>query len=74
MKEKIVEVSVMAPDEENTEYAGEIRIENKEDNSDYGIITVALTTSRNKVTMKPFLNFLQSHPILYQLLLGFLNL
>jgi len=64
----------MAPDEENIEYTGEIRIENKEDNTDYEIITVALTTPRNKVTMKPFLNFLQNHPILYQLLLGFLNL
>jgi len=69
-----VEVSVMAPDEENTEYTGEIRIENKGDNSDYEIITVTLATPRNKVIMKPFLNFLENYPILYQLFQRFIGI
>ena len=62
------------PEEENTEYTGEIRIVNNEDNSDYEIITVTLATPRNKAIMKPFFNFLENYPILYQLFQRFIGI
>jgi C1A family cysteine protease len=44
----IVEVSVVAPSDENKEFTGEIKIVNKEDTDDFEIITVSLKTPRVK--------------------------
>jgi len=69
-----VEITITAPEEENTEFIGEIKIVNKEDNDDYEIITVTLTTPRNRAINTPFLNFLQNHPNLFPILRQILGL
>jgi hypothetical protein len=43
-----INVEIVAPDEKNEEFIGEIRIVNSEDSSDYEIISVSLTTPKNK--------------------------
>jgi len=43
-----VNVEIVAPDEKNQEFNGEIKIVNSEDSSDYEIISVSLTTPKNK--------------------------
>lgn len=43
-----VDVEVIAPDDQNTEFTGEIKVVNKEDSSDYEIILVYLKTSKNQ--------------------------
>ncbi|MCK4365672.1 MAG: hypothetical protein KAW45_06450 [Thermoplasmatales archaeon] len=72
-----VNVSVIAPkviDIFNNVYTGEVKVVNTEDDSDYEIIDVSLTTPRIRVIHTLFLKLLESHPILYQLLLRFLRL
>jgi len=71
----IVEVSVVAPEEKNKEFSGEVKIVNKEDSNDYEIISVSLTTPRIR-----FLNFqfieqiLNRYPLLYQIFEKILNI
>ena len=43
-----INVEVIAPDTQKTNFSGEIKIENKENASDYEIINVALTTYKGK--------------------------
>ncbi|PNX49537.1 MAG: hypothetical protein BV457_01300 [Thermoplasmata archaeon M9B1D] len=43
-----VEVKVIAPDIQETNFSGQIKIENKENTSDYEIINVSLTTYKDK--------------------------
>lgn len=43
-----VTVSVVAPDEENEEFSGEVKIVNTEDSSDFEIISVSLATPVNQ--------------------------
>ena len=43
-----VTVSVVAPDEENKEFSGEVKIVNTEDSSDFEIISVSLATPVNQ--------------------------
>jgi V8-like Glu-specific endopeptidase len=50
-----VQVSVEAPNEQNTEYTGEIRIVNMEDSEDSCIIQTSLVTPRNKHTITSLL-------------------
>lgn len=69
-----VEVSVLAPDEQNETFSGEIKIVNKENSSDYCIIPVSLVTPENKQSINsPILQFLekiiQRFPILEMILL-----
>jgi hypothetical protein len=45
---KTIEVSVIAPDDQETEFTGEIKIVNSEDSSDTCTISVSLTTPKNK--------------------------
>jgi hypothetical protein len=47
-----VEVEVVAPDEHNTEFTGEVKIVNSEDNSDYCTIDVSLATPRSQSTIR----------------------
>ena len=43
-----VNVQVIAPDTQKTNFSGQIKIENKENTSDYEIINVSLTTCKDK--------------------------
>jgi hypothetical protein len=56
-----VQVEVVAPDEPETEFEGEIKIVNNEDSDDYCIIPVSLTTpvNQNAVNSQIFFQFLQ---------------
>jgi len=69
-----VEVSVIAPDEKEMDYTGEIKVVNKDDSNDYSIIPVSLSTPKNKTINTPFLTFLQNHPHLFPLLRQILGL
>ncbi len=51
-------VEVVAPDQQNMEFTGEVSVVNSEDNSDYDTIPVSLITSKNK-TFKINLVFLR---------------
>jgi hypothetical protein len=65
----IVNVTVVAPDEQNKEFIGTVKIVNKGNASDNCTIPVTLKTPRNKPYINtPFLNFLQSHPNLFPIL------
>ncbi|KYK19972.1 hypothetical protein AYK24_04485 [Thermoplasmatales archaeon SG8-52-4] len=68
----IVNVTVVAPDIEDKEFDGYIRIENQNDTEDYDIITVSLKTPKQKTkifTIYDFLdNYIFSFPILKLLL------
>jgi len=73
-----ITVTVVAPTEEDQEYSGQITLCNEEDSTDTCTIDVSLSTPRNRAMQTPFLqflqNFLENHPILYQLLQQFLHL
>ena len=43
-----IEVNVVVPDEEDMEFTGEIKIINKNDNSDYELIQISLSTPKNR--------------------------
>ena len=58
-----ISVSVVAPDEKNTEFTGNLSVVNKENASDYESIPISLTTSKNRLYINiPFLRFLEKHP------------
>ena len=69
-----IDVSVVAPNEQEQVYSGEIRIENKDDSNDYEIINVILSTPRNRFTfdnlfLRLFRNIISQFPILEQIFL-----
>ena len=55
----IVEVEVTAPDIQETNFSGQIKIQNKENTSDYEIINVLLTTPKNKLHFNIFNNIMK---------------
>jgi len=57
-----VQVSVVAPGDENREFDGIIQIENQENSEDFDVIPVCLKTPRTKIFNRPFLLFIQNHP------------
>jgi hypothetical protein len=64
-----VDVIVVAPDENNKEFTGEVKIVNLDDSSDYEIITVSLTTPRCKSSFYSlFLRVFEQFPLLERLL------
>jgi len=68
-----VNVSVVAPDIKNSDFSGEVKIVNKENNSDVCTIQVSLVTPVNRNTLySQFLQFLQKiihrFPLLEQIL------
>ena len=70
-----VQVTVVAPNEKNKQFTGQVKICNKEDTSDYCIIQVSLATPKNKPFINsPFLQFLENHPYMFPLLRQMLNL
>jgi hypothetical protein len=54
-----VNVAVVAPDVEDTEFEGYIRVENQNDSYDYDIISVSLKTPRQKTFNISLLDFLK---------------
>jgi hypothetical protein len=67
----IVSVSVTVPDEENSEFAGNIKIMNIENENDYCEVPVSLITPKNKVIQNDFylLNWLFEHfHLIFQIL------
>jgi len=68
-----VNVSVVAPDVKNSDFSGQVKIENKENSSDFCTIDVSLVTPVNQNTLySQFLQFLQKiihrFPLLEQIL------
>lgn len=64
-----VEVSVVAPPDENSDFSGVIKIINSDDPSDFDTITVTLKTPRSKpVYLNILERILNSFPLLRQLL------
>jgi PKD repeat protein len=69
-----VSVEVIAPDEPNKEFTGEIKVVNSEDSNDYEIISVYLTTPRYKTINTPFLRLLERYPNAFPILRRMLGL
>jgi hypothetical protein len=69
-----VTVTVIAPDEKNKEFTGEVKILNFNDFNDYITIPVTLSTSKCKLFANPFIQFLENHPYLFPLLRQLLDL
>ena len=66
---EMIQVTVVIPDEKEQEFSGQIKIVNINDEEDYDIIDVSLTTSKNKpYTNTLFSRFLENHPKLFPLL------
>jgi hypothetical protein len=72
----IIDVTVVAPNEKNQEFAGKITIQNKEDTNDTCTIDVKLATPKTKAfNIHPFfLNWLEQHPNLFPILRQLLGL
>jgi len=71
-----VGVIVVAPDESDQSFTGEIKIVNKNDSSDFEIISVSLATPKDKEMHRNqlFLRFLEDHPRLFPVLRHLLEL
>ena len=69
-------VEVIAPDEKNKDFSGDIKIVNLDDAEDYETITVSLSTPKNiPYTQIPFLlRLIEKHPLIFQLLQRLFNL
>ncbi len=65
-EEVTIDVSVLIPDETESEFLGDIIIENKEDSNNYDIISVKLTTPRSKESNLNNLQKLLSHFPIFQ--------
>jgi len=70
----VVQVSVIAPNQKKQTFSGTIEITNIHDVSDKEIILVSLATPKNKVDNSAFFNFIESYPLIYQLLQRLLKL
>ena len=71
---RTVNVLVVAPEEKNQNFTGEIKIVNMENESDFETIVVSLSTTKTKVAITPFIQFLENHPHLFPLLRQILGL
>ncbi len=71
-----VEVEVVAPEEKNEEFSGEVKVVNLEDPDDFELIDISLATPRNKAfnILLQFLNFLEQHPNLFPIIRHLLGL
>ena len=64
-----VDVKIIAPDEKNSKFTGEIKVVNKNDYSDYETIHISLKTSKNKSSINQlFFRYYENHPYLFPLL------
>ena len=69
-----IEVSVIAPDEKNEEFAGYVKVVNTEDSTDYCLIHISLTTPKSLRTNHLVIQFLEQHPYLFWLLKNIIGL
>ena len=71
-----VDVEVIAPDDPNEEFTGEVKLVNVMDSSDSCTIDVSLATPRNRAfnIFPPFLRFLEQHPHMFPILRHILGL
>jgi hypothetical protein len=69
-----VEVEVIAPDQQNQEFTGEVKVVNRENGNDFDIIPVLLKTPRNRVINTLFQRFLQQFPNVFPILRQLLGL
>ena len=71
-----VDVILVAPEEKNQEFTGDIKVVNKEDSSDYITIPVSLVTSKSKgFDIYPLLiRFLEQYPMIFPLLRHYLDI
>ncbi len=61
----VIAVEIVAPDQQNTEFTGELKIVNSHDATDYCIIPVSLATPVNQhVTMSTILKFLRMNNVM----------
>ena len=64
-----IEVSIMVPEDQRKVFSGEVRIENRENESDFEIISVYLKTPRSRLLNFDFIiRILDRFPILQQIL------
>jgi len=72
---KPITVTVVAPNEKNKVFTGEINLCNEEDSADTCTLGVSLATPKNKPYINtPFLNFLEKQPHLFLMLRQILGL
>jgi hypothetical protein len=55
-----IEVFVVAPDQENTDFEGQIKLENRDDPDDFDVIPVSLKTPKNNKVNSNLLEYLQN--------------
>lgn len=63
-----IEVTIIADNEQNKDFTGEIKIVNKDDTNDYDTIQVSIKTPRNRAINNPFDIFHKNYPYLFSLL------
>ncbi len=66
--EKIIEVSIIAPEEKNENFAGYIKVVNSKNSSDFCLIHISLTTPKSLITSHHILQHLKFYSY-YRLLL-----
>jgi heat shock protein beta len=73
---RTIKVTITAPNEENGEFSGQIKIVNKDDPNDYETIQISLTTPKNKnINRFPLIQrFQENHPRIITLLIQMLQL
>jgi hypothetical protein len=65
-----VEVTVIAPNEKNSEFQGQLKVENIDNSSDFDLIPVYLKTPKNIVTFTMlYYRVLEKFPILQKFLI-----
>jgi C1A family cysteine protease len=60
-----VEISLIAPEEQEKEFTGSIKIVNKQDDSDYCEVQVTLTTDKSIKIKTSLINIIQNYPNIY---------
>ena len=60
-----IDVEVIVPDEQNTEFTGDVKIVDSNDPTDFCIIPVSLITSVNQHLMKYFYNLFSGVPVIF---------
>ena len=70
-----IQVSVVAPDEQNKDFGGKVKIVNKNDSNDFCTLSVSLVTPKNKISnsisvLQVLEKIIQRFPILERMLLN----
>ena len=71
-EEFTIEVSIILPDKKDEEFAGYVKVVNKQDSSDYCLIHISLTTPKSLRTSNLAIRLLEQHPyLLFKIIRGF---